>query len=511
MSPKLLAKCQLQQQRDYSPVCWTDYFDEAHDIALDNDGSPEGNKANNFGQDLAQQPDQASQQAGGSFRVYMRNFRPPYAPERNLSQSKIADMTEADFNRYSQYPTIVALHGGGYSGLTWAQFTRHIEQVCHCRLLAIDLRSHGDTKTNDDERMDIDTLVEDVIQVTHAAHMICGFPETPKLILIGHSMGGAIAIKCSTRCSESLPSLAGFVIIDVVEGTAKDALPLMLSVIKTRPTKFPSIKNAIEWSVRSNMTKNLDSARVSMPGNLLNIATGHLAIHDIDDERAKKSGISKQKFHINIENLILQRNQSMTSLPRGLPIPPRVTALKNNIGDISMPKDIISGPAGLPSTLTVEPIAEIPEEDDSKSDAIAYNQEQQEQRREEQRQQEERDQMSLVDSDGYRRPPGVDESGYCWRTDLAKTQPHWAGWFEGLSEQLLNAPVQGKFLLLAGIDRLDKTLTIGQMQGKFMMKVLPKCGHAVHEDSPERVAAEIGQFLVRNKFTTSISEGASSD
>ncbi|KFM80893.1 Protein phosphatase methylesterase 1, partial [Stegodyphus mimosarum] len=59
-----------------------------------------------------------------------------------------------------------------------------------------------------------------------------------------------------------------------------------------------------------------------------------------------------------------------------------------------------------------------------------------------------------------------------------------------------------KLLLLAGVDRLDKDLTIGQMQGKFQMQVLPQCGHAVHEDDPDKVAEAIATFLVRNKFTS---------
>lgn len=56
-------------------------------------------------------------------------------------------------------------------------------------------------------------------------------------------------------------------------------------------------------------------------------------------------------------------------------------------------------------------------------------------------------------------------SKYVWRINLSQTEPHWKGWFQGLSELFLNAPVQGKMLLLAGIDNLDKQLTIGQMQG----------------------------------------------
>ena len=55
-------------------------------------------------------------------------------------------------------------------------------------------------------------------------------------------------------------------------------------------------------------------------------------------------------------------------------------------------------------------------------------------------------------------------------------------------------------LVLAGVDRLDRDLTVGQMQGKFQMQVLPQAGHAVHEDVPEKLAEILATFLVRNKF-----------
>ena len=54
-----------------------------------------------------------------------------------------------------------------------------------------------------------------------------------------------------------------------------------------------------------------------------------------------------------------------------------------------------------------------------------------------------------------------------------------------------------KILLLAGADRLDKPLTIGQMQGKFQMILMPSAGHAVHEDCSEATATAVGQFLKR--------------
>mgnify|MGYP006143306335 CR=1 FL=1 len=83
-----------------------------------------------------------------------------------------------------------------------------------------------------------------------------------------------------------------------------------------------------------------------------------------------------------------------------------------------------------------------------------------------------------------------------WRTDLAATEKHWRGWFEGLSAVFLSAPVP-KVLLLAGTDRLDKALTIAQMQGKFQLVILGDCGHQVHEEKPDDVAQKLLAFLSR--------------
>lgn len=42
------------------------------------------------------------------------------------------------------------------------------------------------------------------------------------------------------------------------------------------------------------------------------------------------------------------------------------------------------------------------------------------------------------------------------------------GWFTGLSKKLLDCRT-AKLLLLAGTDRLDKDLLIGQMQGSYRL------------------------------------------
>lgn len=76
-------------------------------------------------------------------------------------------------------PVLVLLHGGGYSGLTWALFTvrktpfqkpfpslhltilnfqKEILSRINCRILAIDLRGHGETHTSEDENLSLEYM-----------------------------------------------------------------------------------------------------------------------------------------------------------------------------------------------------------------------------------------------------------------------------------------------------------------------------------------------------------------
>eukprot|EP00033_Pygsuia_biforma_P002645 GCRY01002925.1.p1 GENE.GCRY01002925.1~~GCRY01002925.1.p1 ORF type:complete len:331 (-),score=32.50 GCRY01002925.1:71-1063(-) len=92
-----------------------------------------------------------------------------------------------------------------------------------------------------------------------------------------------------------------------------------------------------------------------------------------------------------------------------------------------------------------------------------------------------------------------EEVVYCWRTDLGKTEQHWKGWFEGLSASFLNCKV-AKLLILAGTDRLDKPLTIAQMQGKFQLSVVYNVGHYIQEDAPEKLTTILCEYAKRNRF-----------
>ena len=66
-------------------------------------------------------------------------------------------------------------------------------------------------------------------------------------------------------------------IIDVVEGTAMDALPFMEQIVKNRPVHFPDLQAVVKYGVLGGQVKDKRSARISMPAQVKQVtdqATG---------------------------------------------------------------------------------------------------------------------------------------------------------------------------------------------------------------------------------------------
>ncbi|XP_021903413.1 protein phosphatase methylesterase 1 [Carica papaya] len=253
-------------------------------------------------------------------------------------------------------PVVFCLHGGGYSGLSFALSASIIKEKV--RIVAMDMRGHGKSSTENDLDLSIETMCNDVFAVLKEIYG----DSPPAIVLVGHSMGGSVAVHVAAK--KELRTLAGLVVVDVVEGTALASLVHMQKILSSRMQHFRSIEKAIEWSVRGGNLRNIDSARVSVPTTLMY--------------------------------------------------------------------------------------------DDSKQ-------------------------------------------CYVYRARLEETEQYWRGWYEGLSEKFLSCPVP-KLLLLAGTDRLDKALTIGQMQGKFQMVVVRHTGHAIQEDVPDEFAMLVLNFISRNRI-----------
>ncbi|CCO32863.1 protein phosphatase methylesterase 1 [Rhizoctonia solani AG-1 IB] len=251
-------------------------------------------------------------------------------------------------------------------------------------MLIMDARGHGRTTPINRSDLNADVLDLSVLAADFVNLLCTLFPkpaEAPSLILLGHSMGGTAVVHGCPSLLEKGYRVSGVAVLDVVEGSAMEALPHMHKLLDSRPDGFASQEAAIEW-------QNVASARVSVPS---------------------------------------------------LVVPAQ---------------------------------------------------------------------------------PGDTPAGHTWkwRTPLRNTSPYWRSWFEGLSEKFLAART-ARLLVLAGTDRLDKTLMIGQMQGKFQMVVVPGVGHMLHEactandhcyeahvngpfhlqDNPEKLAEIIVEFWRRNE------------
>ncbi|GAA6054032.1 hypothetical protein JCM3770_001330 [Rhodotorula araucariae] len=316
------------------------------------------------------------------------------------------DQGEATFRTYYTPPApapgpddgtgtvFVCVHGAGYSALSFAELAKALVEGGDAGgagagrggkrgrvgVLAFDARGHGRTRlpqppaTADVAEPVVDMALEN-LSADLVALLKVVFPvrvEAPALVLVGHSMGGAVVADACNRIQAEVADVTGVAVIDVVEGTAIDALPNMSALIAGQPKSFDSQADAIAWHVHSRTINNLASARVSVP----------------------------------------------------------------------------------PLVKPARPPAE-----------------------------------------------GTEPEGpYVWRMRLEETEPYWRGWFTGLSAKFLSCRA-AKLLLLAGTDRLDRELLIGQMQGKYQLEVYPDVGHCVHEDAPARTAETLREFWERNDRT----------
>lgn len=179
-------------------------------------------------------------------------------------------------------PLFVTHHGAGSSGLSFAALASEIRKLLPgAGILSLDARGHGSTQTtypdspSDEspaEDLSLSTLSSDLLAVIQKTSLEMSWPNLPPLILIGHSLGGAVITDFVVNESNALPSGAvlGYAVLDVVEGSAIDALQSMQNYLSTRPLGFASVEQGIDWHIRTRTIRNSMSARISVPALLRN-------------------------------------------------------------------------------------------------------------------------------------------------------------------------------------------------------------------------------------------------
>lgn len=130
----------------------------------------------------------------------------------------------------SKGPLFVTHHGAGSSGLSFALFASEVRKILpDAGVLALDARGHGETtvqKPRHDNAvspeadiidLSLGTLSSDLVTSIQMTQAKMGWKEPPGLILVGHSLGGAVVTNVA-RKGVLGDRVLGYAVLDIVEG-----------------------------------------------------------------------------------------------------------------------------------------------------------------------------------------------------------------------------------------------------------------------------------------------------
>jgi pimeloyl-ACP methyl ester carboxylesterase len=123
------------------------------------------------------------------------------------------------------------LHGFGNDAHIWDDFAPAIAP-CY-RTIALDHRGHGDSDWDRERRYQPDTMVRDVEAVTQQL-------EIDRLVLMGHSLGGRIAMLFADRNPQRM---AGLILVDIGPEVDARGVTRIRQEIESNPRPtFPSVE-----------------------------------------------------------------------------------------------------------------------------------------------------------------------------------------------------------------------------------------------------------------------------
>lgn len=144
----------------------------------------------------------------------------------NTGRLYLADHRKTD----SPYRPVLLIHGAGGSHLDWPAGLRRLPQA---NAIALDLPGHG--KSDPPGRSSIDAYAQDVIALLDAL-------ELDRVILAGHSMGGAIA---QTLALSTPQRVAGLILVGT--GARLRVHPDILDRVRTEPEAVAALLKDWMW------------------------------------------------------------------------------------------------------------------------------------------------------------------------------------------------------------------------------------------------------------------------
>ena len=125
---------------------------------------------------------------------------------------------------------MLLLHGFGNEAHIWDDFSPRVAE--HYRVLALDLRGHGESAWDPEGRYDYENHLADLDALTTALGI-------ERMVLVGHSLGGRISMLYAGRNPEKL---AGLVIVDSApELDARGIVRIRAEVGEQRDPSFASV------------------------------------------------------------------------------------------------------------------------------------------------------------------------------------------------------------------------------------------------------------------------------
>ncbi len=124
---------------------------------------------------------------------------------------------------------LLFVHGFGNDAHVWDDVAPAV--VPHYRTLALDLRGHGDSDRDPQRRYDYESLVRDLEAASEALGI-------ERLVLVGHSLGGRIALLFAGRHPGRM---AGLALVDSApELDPRGVLRIRLDATRRAPVRFAS-------------------------------------------------------------------------------------------------------------------------------------------------------------------------------------------------------------------------------------------------------------------------------